>query len=236
MFFGNSSISPCITSDRPWMRQMPSVTETTVPCVRICAPASRFWIRLLISSLISEGLSCMAPKRLCFYAFSAASSAPSCARAEPSMTLSPSTTRTPPISSLSTWTLVLTLRPVFFSSALHQVGDLRLGELERRVHLGLEHAFALVLQRLELRADLAAAARGARSRPARARRFSASPFSRPARMPMKMPATCASLRLGLGHRRAHARVVRDQRRARRASPTTCASAPAPSASLKAASA
>ncbi|CFN65826.1 Uncharacterised protein [Bordetella pertussis] len=29
--FGNSSISPCITSDRPWMRVIPSVTETTVP-------------------------------------------------------------------------------------------------------------------------------------------------------------------------------------------------------------
>src|SRR5215510_7779078 len=59
VFFGNSSISPCITSDRPWMRQMPSVTETTVPWVRICAPASRFWMRLLISSEISEGFSCM---------------------------------------------------------------------------------------------------------------------------------------------------------------------------------
>ena len=60
VFFGNSSISPCITSDRPWMRQMPSVTDTTVPWVRICAPASRFWIRFLISSEISDGLSCMA--------------------------------------------------------------------------------------------------------------------------------------------------------------------------------
>ena len=59
VFFGNSSISPCMTSARPWMRQMPSVTDTTVPCVRICAPASRFWIRLLMSSQISEGLSCM---------------------------------------------------------------------------------------------------------------------------------------------------------------------------------
>jgi hypothetical protein len=27
--------------------------------VRICAPASRFWMRLLMSSEISEGLSCM---------------------------------------------------------------------------------------------------------------------------------------------------------------------------------
>src|SRR3954447_26561603 len=60
VFFGNSSISPCITSESPWTRQMPSVTETTVPCVRICTPASRFWIRPLMSSEISDALSCMA--------------------------------------------------------------------------------------------------------------------------------------------------------------------------------
>src|SRR5258707_14558087 len=59
VFFGNSSISPCITSDRPWTRQMPSVTDTTVPWVRICAPASRFWMRFLISSEISDGFNCM---------------------------------------------------------------------------------------------------------------------------------------------------------------------------------
>ena len=29
VFFGNSSISPCIASCRPWMRTMPSVTDTT---------------------------------------------------------------------------------------------------------------------------------------------------------------------------------------------------------------
>ena len=45
--------------DRPWMRQMPSVTETTVPWVRTSRAVSRFWIRDLISSLISEGFSCM---------------------------------------------------------------------------------------------------------------------------------------------------------------------------------
>src|SRR5204863_8546390 len=56
---GNSSICPCIASESPWMRQMPSVTETTVPCVRVCAPVSRFWILALISSLISDGFSCM---------------------------------------------------------------------------------------------------------------------------------------------------------------------------------
>ncbi len=56
---GNSIISPCITSDRPWMRQMPSVTDTTVPWLRVSADTCRFWILLLRSSLISAGLSCM---------------------------------------------------------------------------------------------------------------------------------------------------------------------------------
>src|SRR5690606_33508898 len=56
---GNSSISPCITSDRPWMRVMPSVTDTTVPWVRMSAEAPRPSMRLLSSSLISEGLSCI---------------------------------------------------------------------------------------------------------------------------------------------------------------------------------
>src|SRR5882724_1687687 len=41
------------------MRQMPSVIDTTVPCVRTCAPVSRFWIFARMSSLISEGLSCI---------------------------------------------------------------------------------------------------------------------------------------------------------------------------------
>src|SRR5689334_4679452 len=59
VFPGNSSISPCIASERPWIRQMPSVIDTTVPCVRTCAPVSRFWIFDRMSSLISEGLSCM---------------------------------------------------------------------------------------------------------------------------------------------------------------------------------
>ena len=52
---GNSSISPCITSARPCTRQIPSVTETTVPWVRTSLPTSRFAILALISSLISEG-------------------------------------------------------------------------------------------------------------------------------------------------------------------------------------
>src|SRR2546427_3037173 len=58
VLFGNSSISPCITSERPWTRQMPSVTVTTVPCVRTSADSERFRILLRISSLISDGFSC----------------------------------------------------------------------------------------------------------------------------------------------------------------------------------
>ncbi len=45
------------------MRQMPSVTETTVPWVRTSAPVSRFWILVLMSSLISEGFNCMVSSR-----------------------------------------------------------------------------------------------------------------------------------------------------------------------------
>ncbi|MNS87632.1 hypothetical protein D3C72_1215800 [compost metagenome] len=56
---GNSSISPCIASDRPCTRTMPSVTETTVPWLRMSALTPRPSMRLLISSEISAGLSCM---------------------------------------------------------------------------------------------------------------------------------------------------------------------------------
>src|SRR4051812_8418311 len=41
------------------MRTMPSVTEITVPWLRMSALEARPSIRLLISSLISAGLSCM---------------------------------------------------------------------------------------------------------------------------------------------------------------------------------
>src|ERR1019366_2053489 len=54
---GNSSISPCITSDRPCTRTMPSVTLTTVPSVRASVSDSKFSMRLRIKLLISEGLS-----------------------------------------------------------------------------------------------------------------------------------------------------------------------------------
>ena len=56
VFFGNSSISPCTASCSPWMRTMPSVTVTTVPTLRASVAAVKFWIRALISSLISEAL------------------------------------------------------------------------------------------------------------------------------------------------------------------------------------
>src|SRR6266513_384977 len=64
LLFGNSSISPCITSERPWTRQMLSVTVTTVPCVRTSADSERFCILLRIRSLISDGFSCcmLAPR------------------------------------------------------------------------------------------------------------------------------------------------------------------------------
>src|SRR6266513_2091490 len=64
VLFGNSSISPCITSARPWIRQIPSVTVTTVPCVRTSADSERFCILLRIRSLISDGFSCcmLAPR------------------------------------------------------------------------------------------------------------------------------------------------------------------------------
>src|SRR4051812_13639689 len=53
---GNSSISPCIASERPWTRQMPSVTETTVPWLRMSAETASPSMRLLISSEISAGV------------------------------------------------------------------------------------------------------------------------------------------------------------------------------------
>src|SRR5690606_29181956 len=54
---GSSIISPCITSARPWMRTMPSDTEVTVPSLRASAASATFSMRVLISSLISDGLS-----------------------------------------------------------------------------------------------------------------------------------------------------------------------------------
>ena len=99
VFLGNSSISPCIASDRPWMRQMPSVTETIVPWVRTSAPSARLWILLLMRSLISDGLNCcmVTPEYQTFA--SAAAIAASLPRTDPSITSSPTATLTPPIRS-----------------------------------------------------------------------------------------------------------------------------------------
>ena len=50
---GNSSISPYCAPARPWIRQMPSVTDTTVPTSTCSAAASKFSMRCRIRSLIS---------------------------------------------------------------------------------------------------------------------------------------------------------------------------------------
>ena len=107
---------------------MPSVTDTTVPCVRTSAPMSRFWIVIWMSSLISDGFNCMdissAKVKPYFrsvglpwnrghepvdsksrqfhetcHARSCACIAASFACTEPSITVSPTVTRAPPISS-----------------------------------------------------------------------------------------------------------------------------------------
>src|SRR5664279_3354169 len=62
---GNSSISPCMASERPCTRQMPSVTDTTVPSLRMLAETASPSMRLLISSEISAGFSCMSGPSLC---------------------------------------------------------------------------------------------------------------------------------------------------------------------------
>ena len=101
---GNSSISPCIALDRPWMRQMPSVTETTVPCVRTSAPVSRFWIRArdqladfgrvqLHDVLVRIGAISCGPRWL-----SPATGAIAQLHRRPSITVSPTVTRAPPMS------------------------------------------------------------------------------------------------------------------------------------------
>src|SRR3990172_139264 len=56
---GNSSISPCMASARPCTRQMPSVRPTSVPSLRASACGANFSMRARISSLISDGLSCI---------------------------------------------------------------------------------------------------------------------------------------------------------------------------------
>src|SRR5882762_6779189 len=137
VFFGNSSISPCITSERPWTRQMPSVTVTTVPWVRTSADSERFCILLRISSLISDGFSCciVAPGR-----FSIPSSLEEGCRRSRRGGGVPSRRTTP---------------------ALHaprdvrdEAVDLRVVERKGGAELRFDHAFELVLQLDELAVDL----------------------------------------------------------------------------------
>ena len=92
------------------MRQMPSVTEITVPSVRFSAATWRFWIFYLISSLISEGLICIC-LLLDRYRVSAAAIWPRASRTEAWMTWSPTCTRAPPSSSGSTSSSASTFLP-----------------------------------------------------------------------------------------------------------------------------
>src|SRR6185295_16553630 len=147
---GNSSISPCITSERPWMRQMPSVTETTVPWVRICAPASRFWMRVLISSEISDGFNCIG----CSLSFQCRLERAElrARRAVDDLVAHHDLHAADQLA--VDHDLRAHLAAGLFLQPRHQVGELGLVELERGVHLGLDHALALVLQPLEVAADL----------------------------------------------------------------------------------
>src|SRR3989338_2327011 len=150
VLFGNSSISHCITSERPCRRQMPSVTEITVPWVRICAPASRFWIRFLMSSEISEGLSCMCSS-LSFQ----------CGLERAELRARGTVDDLVADDDLDAANEVLIdenfcsdLAAGSLFQPLHQVGDLGRVHLEGRVDLRLHRAFTLVLQYLVLRANL----------------------------------------------------------------------------------
>src|SRR3954465_10903788 len=150
VFFGNSSISPCITSESPWTRQMPSVTETTVPCVRICTPASRFWIRPLMSSEISDGFNCIE----CSLTFQCRlERAELRARRAVDDFVSDHDLHAADQLAVDV-DLRAYLAPGLLFQALDEVGELRIGELEGRVHFGLDHALALVLQCFELRTHL----------------------------------------------------------------------------------
>src|SRR6185436_3839931 len=93
---------------------------------------------------------------------------------------------------------------------LHQVGELRVGKLERRLHFGLEHAFALVFQRFELRAHLG-------------QQLEAPVLGEDAQEVLGLAVQLARqdadedagglcvAQVGVGNRRAHARVRGDQR-------------------------
>ena len=58
--WGSSSISNAMQFSSPWMRAMPSATDSTVPTsVRSASPASSPSMRLLRMEVISSGLICM---------------------------------------------------------------------------------------------------------------------------------------------------------------------------------
>ena len=153
---GNSSISPCIASDRPWMRQMPSVTDTTVPWLRMSAAAPRPSMRLLISSEISAGFSCMV-LRLLSERVTTVSATFICSRraaTEVSSTSSPTTTRMPPISSGSTCTVGLELAAEALFERRDDLLELRAVDRKGAVDDGVRHARARIDERAELRRDL----------------------------------------------------------------------------------
>src|SRR5262245_2692010 len=209
VFFGNSSISPCITSERPGMRQMPSVTETTVPWVRMRAPASRFWMRLLISSEISEGLSCIKLLSVLLLCLQCCLER---AELRARRGVDYLVAEHDPYSGdqiFLNFDLGLHRAPGLFLQLLHQVGELRFRQLQRRVHLGLEHAFALVLQRLELDADLAEQAEAAVLRQ-HAQEILGFAVELARQNADEDPGRLRVRQLRIGYRRAHAFVVRDQ--------------------------
>src|SRR6185295_15552536 len=148
---GNSSISPCITSDRPWIRQMPSVTDTTVPCVRICTPASMFWMRFLMSSEISDGLSCIC----CSLSFQGGFERGELRARGTVYNLVADDDFDAADERLVDADAGPHLAAGFLFQPGHQVGDLALLHFEGAVDLGLDHAFALILEHLVLSADLA---------------------------------------------------------------------------------
>ena len=163
MLPGNSSISPCIALRQPWMRLMPSDSETTVPCVRTSAPVSRFWILLLISSLISDGFNCMFFPRAWPRSASRAASrqfrnldgrnwfAIACNSpcTEASITVSPTTIFAPPISARSTLTVVSIFLPKRRSQCPCAARQLGVVEREGADDLRPRDAVGLVLQRVE---------------------------------------------------------------------------------------
>src|SRR5512135_391182 len=131
---------------------MPSVTDTTVPSVRISAPVSSFWIRLLISSDISDGLSCMRIPWLLNL---------QCALERAELRAHGSVNNL--VADHDTYAADQLLVQVHAGADLtacvlfEQLGkfrSLRGVELERRNNPGFDHAFALVLERLELDPDL----------------------------------------------------------------------------------